>query len=239
MGVAAELWGGIQLPEWTNDSPARLFELFQKHSSPEGLDRWQLDEYTRLLMHVVAIGLRKGRWDRSMPKLRIDPADVAQEILAWLVQKTRGGMGLRSPAPLVLLATLYTTITRRIVDAVGRSSRRTSREILESDYYCIVGSQDDSGGPQAATDAPDVADVFRAIDRCESKVLGDLADREIARELYRSMRVSLQQRHALPGYHELPQTIREHQEMTIELHAQIQQRFLRLLAELADGYAAD
>jgi hypothetical protein len=201
----------------------------------------QLDEYTRLLMHVIALSFRNNRWDRRLPQLRLDPQDVAQDCLRWIVPKSKGGLGLRSLEPLVLMQVLYTSLKRRVLDAINEAVRKSSREIAATDYFTVRGGVNDSESEtQASPDLPRVSEIEKAIDsRSEDYVIGPIvtktaAEADAAEKIFKCMKMVLVKEHALIPFDRLSPSIQEIPEVTLELHARIKARFYRFLGECSE-----
>jgi len=200
-----------------------------------------LDEYTRLLMHVIAISFRQNRWDRRLPQLRLDPQDVAQNCLQWIVPKSKTGLGLRSLEPLVLMGVLYTSFKRRVLDAIEEANRKGKREISATDYFTVRGGVNDSESETpVAPDLPPMADIDRAIDEhSEDHVIGAIvtktaAEADAADRLFRYMKTALVERHVLIPYHQLSPPIKAIPEVTLELHARIKANFYRFLGSCSE-----
>jgi hypothetical protein len=186
---------------------------------------------------VIAISFNRNRWLHRLPESGIDPVDMAQECLRWVEKKSRGGMGLKNQLPLCLLAVLYTSLTRYVLSALSESRRR-SREITATDYYCIRGSIGDrSDEKPAQDDAPEMPALAHALNECEDYVIGSMPITGNAlgpiEETFRYLRDSMRDQHCIVPHRSLPHHLREHHEVSLERHAYIAYRLNRFVREFA------
>lgn len=89
MRLNAVLWQ-TKLPAWDELDWYRLFLLHQ--AAAKGLGppptREEANLYALRCMEVVSLQFSKHRWLDSLPHVRLDPRDVAQDLLAHVIRKT-------------------------------------------------------------------------------------------------------------------------------------------------------
>jgi hypothetical protein len=237
VAVSSSLFGGIPLPQWGDESPERLYALFNGYQT-DTLSKLELDEYSRLLMVVVANAFHSNDFLRKLPQIRLDPQDVAQEAVGHLMRKTRT-MRLNHPCWRVLLWVMNVSV-RRIVTTIAKNKRsRDGREMPATDYYVDHGRPEEAAGTAdaiAAVETPGERELFAALGGAEDQILGDIpvkkpltvdAVERLFRHLVRSMITGA----SLPTHANLPTTLK--QEVSLELHALVASRVVRFVGELA------
>lgn len=216
-----------------------LFDLLNGVEDPP---KQQREEYALLLMGVISIRYTQGRYHRTLPEVRLDPSDVAQDVLMFLLRKTQTGrlridseVRVESERPLVLLRLLYTSIYRFTCSAITEA-RRKHAEVAATDYYHAT----DSGGLEACSRSGDAAGavaVIRDLDEAEDFVVGGIvtktpAETEAVNQLWLCLSESFVTDGVLLSYDELPESIRKEREVSLELHARILARFNKYLTEV-------
>lgn len=125
------LWGA-PIGEWREDSPAELYDLFLRHQRGQ-LSRRELDELSRLLMHVVAIQFRQHRLRASLPRVGLAPEDVAQEALLHVLRKIPM-MQMQHAGYRPMLSVMNVAIYRFVLTQVAARRRKRLRHLNATDY---------------------------------------------------------------------------------------------------------
>jgi hypothetical protein len=122
--AAQVLWPDCRLPAWDAD---QLFDVFQRHRArapadapPSEAERERLAQH---LMNLVAINFDGRRWIESLQRIGLDPCDLAQDIVFFLLQRL-DRFELRSPCVKVMLKSLNQAIRHKVMDAVELQTRR-------------------------------------------------------------------------------------------------------------------
>lgn len=230
MRVNEALWQGTTIPEW---DPERFLALFARQMrQPPGfvaadgpLAGRERDEFCRLLMHFVAIKFAKEKWLGRLPQAGLDPRDVAQDLVEFLLRKSPGitvrAWVARPDLPTkdrykLLFWILNTSMKKRVATLIGER-RAKVQEQPATDRMRRRGrdGNEDRGldtiaGPASASSYFDESGVLRRLfeekldDVCGG-VDGDIND---VLKLYRYQRMSLLGRGRLVPYNELPQRLR-------------------------------
>lgn len=242
-----QLWEDAPLPEWGEESPRRLFELFLSYTArrpgatTRGLSPPQLNEYSSLLMALVRMRFRQKRYLTSLRRLEIDPDDVGQKLMLNLLDRS-AALVLEHPCEKVLLRWLGMRIHHFVLTQIKRAMSRR-REVSAAELATdesVVGDPIDRRSGGVAT--VDIAELRAGLREHENDVCGDVpGDPRLIRKLYRLLcwwtvlgvpQPSGTRRQGLPTHTELPQRLRER--IKREQFNAITPRVRRLVRELAD-----
>ena len=188
-----------------------------------------------LLMWVINTTFISKRFDRTLPEVRLDPSDVAQDVLMFLTRKTPK-IRLEHPEPKVLLQVMYTAIYRYVCSAASESKRKTG-EVAASDYYS-AGESDGLDGATRSDDSACAIGVMSDPDEAEDYVIGGIVasssdEAATIEKIWLWVSDRFCQAGEFPAYRERPDYLVRRKDCTHELHALILSRFVKYLRDSA------
>lgn len=229
MNQTKYLWIGVNLPQW---DAARCFELYQKVSSRTASER-EKDDYLRLLMVFISANLGRGKWIASLRKKRLDPEEVAADLLLFLYRRSEDNrFALKVPIAPVLLQALNTAVFRFLVSQVRKGNGLPSTTAASQ-----VGPEDedpmgvlDVAGPET----PSVRRLSLYLREAEDRVLRDVPGDVFALlALYRLMCRAVVRQNLMLPLAQVPTRLRRR--LSVEQHAIVSYRLGREIRT----YAAD
>lgn len=193
------LWPGIELPKL---DPDLLFELFKKlqRNRASALDK---DSYSRQIMVAVSRQVSAGDWGRSLRRAKQEPEDVAQEIVAVLVNKSPK-IKLNTPCPLVLMSVINVSIYRRLASAVRYGNERR-KETSMTDREAITRTAPEFTAP--SIDSSSIRQLKSFLTEKESDICRGMEDGAV-RVMYRYLCDAILALNTIPTWRGLPDVIR-------------------------------
>jgi hypothetical protein len=219
------------LPDWTARSPVHLYGLFQRHQRLELSDR-ELDLYSQLLTHVVAMKFNQHRWHRSLSRIGISTDDLQQETITHLVRKSLT-MIVRNDGWKPMMAIFNCAIYNFVMTAIAVRHKKLGKEVCVTDYLVEQGRNADVGGSatvEIVLDEESASDLLG--DAAEDQVLGDIVTKnadefQALTDLYALLRGSLCERATMPRYRDLDEGLRR--KVSVQIHGLVTARILRIV----------
>lgn len=221
------LWQSVRLPPW---DPHRLFELFQKHvaGNPTAQER---QEYACQLMVYISANMGRRKWFASLRKRRLDPEDVAADLLMFLLRKTPS-IRLEYPCVKVLLKVFNVAIYRRLISEV-RQQKLILEELPATDWC------EEDGSRFAFTQAPQtpfITHLERAMREAEDAICqGQWADQLSICVLYRYLCRMVVRQNTILTYNQLPPRLARR--ISPDQHTVVSYRLNRFIREFAACWA--
>ena len=219
------------LPDWTARSPVHLYGLFQRYQLYELSDR-EIDLYTQLLTHVVAMKFNQHRWHRSLPRIGISTEDLQQEAVTHLARKSLT-MSVRNPGWKPMLAIFNCAIYNFVMTAIAVAHKKIGKEVTVTDYLFVKGRNAELGesGTVELTLSDESARELLG-EAAEDQILGDIVTKnaeefQALTDLYALLRKALCERATMPRYCELTEDLRR--KVSLQIHGLVTARILRIV----------